>query len=483
MPYNLDRIKVTIKTNRHDNEGIFHIDTLDLYQARSREAFSEACAKYLKVKSSDVMADLNVLIGLLEKERVEMLKEKNKVEVKPMSDIEKQEALDVLADKDLVKRIIEDFDRIGLVGESKNKLIGYLSVISRLLPDPMGLLILSRSGAGKTSLQDAVCKFVPEESLIQYTRLTGQSLFYRDKNALKNKVLAIEEEEGMTDALYSIRTLQSSQKLSIASTRTDAKTGKLCVEEYTVHGPVAIMISTTNPDALDPETRQRFLILTIDESEEQTRKILQMQRIKNSLSWFKTNMDESNITRLHHNMQRLLKPLTPIFPENLKIEYPVSRLQMRREQSKYLSLIKTITLLYQYQRKKGTLKRPDDNEVDYVLVSKQDIDLALELGKEIFKRNVDDVTPPGRTLLEHITKLTMDKFKALKKSNNDLTLSEVPFTRKELREAIGWSEAQVRQNITPLVDLGYIGILNGRFGSTYRYVLLDDGKADPQIEL
>ncbi|MBU2214290.1 DNA primase, partial [Patescibacteria group bacterium] len=224
MPYNLDRIKVTIKTNRHDNEGIFHIDTLDLYQARSREAFSEACAKYLKVKSSDVMADLNVLIGLLEKERVEMLKEKNKVEVKPMSDIEKQEALDVLADKDLVKRIIEDFDRIGLVGESKNKLIGYLSVISRLLPDPMGLLILSRSGAGKTSLQDAVCKFVPEESLIQYTRLTGQSLFYRDKNALKNKVLAIEEEEGMTDALYSIRTLQSSQKLSIASTRTDAKT-------------------------------------------------------------------------------------------------------------------------------------------------------------------------------------------------------------------------------------------------------------------
>ena len=78
-------------------------------------------------------------------------------------------------------------------------------------------------------------------------------------------MLAIEEEDGMRDAMYSIKTLISSQKLSVAATRTDAKTGKFSVDEYTVTGPVVVMVSTTNPDALDDETKQRFLMLTIDE--------------------------------------------------------------------------------------------------------------------------------------------------------------------------------------------------------------------------
>jgi hypothetical protein len=58
---------------------------------------------------------------------------------------------------------------------------------------------------------------------------------------------------------------------------------------------------------------------------------------------------------------------------------------------------------------------------------------------------------------------------------------EVPFNRKELREETGWSETQVRRNIDQLVELGYIGRINGRQGSTFRYLLLDDGSADPEF--
>ena len=60
---------------------------------------------------------------------------------------------------------------------------------------------------------------------------------------------------------------------------------------------------------------------------------------------------------------------------------------------------------------------------------------------------------------------------------------EIPFTRKELRHKIGWGETQVRKNIDHLVELGYIGILNGRLGATFRYILLDDGRNDPKMEL
>jgi DNA primase len=481
--YNLDRLRVTLKANPADTPNTFHIDTVDLYNSRCREVFAEACVKYLKAQQSSVMAELSQLIAALEAERIAMREKGNVANVPAMSDEEKKEALETLKSKDLLKRIVSDFDGLGFIGEKCNKLLSYIATVSRLQPDPLALLILSRSGAGKTSLQDAVCKFVPPESAIQYTRLTGQSLFYRDQNALKNKVLAIEEEDGMREAMYSIKTLISSQKLSIAATRTDAKTGKFSVDEYTVYGPVVVMVSTTNPDALDDETKQRFLILTIDESPEQTKSILLAQITKNTHDWYQTTLDDSSIVKLHHNMQRLLKPLTVTFTRDLKLVWPYSRLQMRREQQKFVSLVKAITLLYQYQRKTGTMKRLDGTKLEYVQATQKDIDLALELSREVFARNVDDVSPTARKLLVCVIELVKEKYDGIKELDpkKDLFLYEIPFNRKELRERIGWSETQVRRNIDQLVELGYIGRINGRQGSTFRYLLLDDGSADPEF--
>lgn len=481
--YNLERLRITLKANPADTPGTFHIDTVDLYSSRARETFAEACAKYMKAPQSGVIAELSQLIGALEAERVSM-REKGSAQATPeMTAEERKEALDILKSNKLLEEIAGGFDAVGFIGEKRNKLLGYIATVSRLQPDPVALLILSRSGAGKTSLQDALCKFVPPESAIQYTRLTGQSLFYRDENALKHKVLAIEEEDGMREAMYSIKTLISSQKLSIAATRTDAKSGKFSVDEYTVRGPVVVMVSTTNPDALDDETKQRFLVLTIDESPEQTRSILQAQFTKNTHEWYQITSDESSIQKLHHNMQRLIKPLTVTFSRDLKLVWPYSRLQMRREQKKFVSLVKAITLLHQYQRKTGTMKRPDGTKIEYVQAMQQDIDLALELGREVFARNVDDVSPTARCLLSLIIGLVKEKHEEMRsiEPERELFMNEVPFSRKELRAHTGWSETQVRRNIDQLVELGYIGRISGRQGSTFRYLLLDDGSADPKF--
>jgi hypothetical protein len=481
--YNLDRLRVTLKAATQNNGGTFHIDTVDLYNSRCREFFAEACAKYLKAQQPAVMAELSQIIAALEAERITMREKGNAATVTPMTEEERKEALDMLKSKDLLKRIVGDFDGLGFIGEKHNKLLGYIAAVSRLQPDPLALLVLSRSGAGKTSLQDTVCKFVPPEAVIQYTRMTGQSLFYREQNALKNKVLAIEEEDGMREAMYSIKTLISSQRLSIAATRTDAKTGKFSVDEYSVHGPVVVMVSSTNPDALDDETKQRFLILTIDESPEQTKSILQAQITKNTHEWYQLTAEESSVLRLHHNMQRLLKPLTVTFTRDLRLVWPYSRLQMRREQQKFVSLVKAITLLHQYQRKTGSMKRADGGKMEYVQATQRDVDLALELGREVFARNVDDVAPTGRKLLSEIIRLVKEKYDAIKGDDpkKELYMYEVPFNRKELREETGWSETQVRRNIDQLVELGYIGRINGRQGSTFRYLLLDDGSADPEF--
>ncbi|MBL0382475.1 MAG: hypothetical protein JKP90_23325 [Desulfofustis sp. PB-SRB1] len=50
----------------------------------------------------------------------------------------------------------------------------------------------------------------------------------------------------------------------MAATGKDAN-GRMKTEEYTVNGPVCVMITTTATE-IDQETASRFIFLTIDES-------------------------------------------------------------------------------------------------------------------------------------------------------------------------------------------------------------------------
>jgi hypothetical protein len=61
-------------------------------------------------------------------------------------------------------------------------------------------------------------------------------------------------------------------------------------------------------------------------------------------------------------------------------------------------------------------------------------------------------------------------------------MDQIPFTRKELRECVGWSDTQVRRTCDHLNELGYVGKVAGRQGATCRYVLLDTGEDDPVME-
>ena len=47
---------------------------------------------------------------------------------------------------------------------------------------------------------DAVLSFVPEEERVQYSAMTGQSLYYMGEADLQHKILAIAEEEGASNA-------------------------------------------------------------------------------------------------------------------------------------------------------------------------------------------------------------------------------------------------------------------------------------------
>ena len=111
---------------------------------------------------------------------------------------------------------------------------------------------------------EAVLGLMPEEERVQYSAMTGQSLFYMGETN-PHKILAIADEEGAANASYAPELLQSEGQVSIASTGKDDQTGQLVTREYRVEGPVMLFLTTTAID-IDEELLNRCLVLTVNES-------------------------------------------------------------------------------------------------------------------------------------------------------------------------------------------------------------------------
>jgi DNA primase catalytic core len=460
----LDRLRVNLRV---ECNGRTHLDTLDLYGHRARAALVKQLACVFECEEEDLARELSSLIETLEGLRLKLAVNNEpprggRVE---MPDAERDEALRLLRSPDLMQKILTDFEAAGCVGEKTTLTVGYLGTVSRLLEEPLGLMIVSRSGAGKSSVQDLLCDVVPEEDLVRYTRLTGQALFYKAEDSLAHKVLAIDEEQGAAEAAYSIRNLQSAQVLTVAATRADPATGKLTTEEYRVKGPVFIMFTTTSPEALDYETRNRFVQVGIDESTEQTRRILARQREADTLEGVLARERSGRIVRVHQNAQRLLRPLKVVNPYATALSYGDERLQMRREQKKYLTLIKAVALLHQHQREIKRA-RSGDVEVEYVEVEPSDIELANDLARQVLGQSLDELAHPTRLLLAHLVEMT--------------GRGDPPrlFTRRDVREHTGWTDWQLRVHLAQLLELEYVVVASGRMGKRMTYELLFDGDAE-----
>ena len=268
-------------------------------------SFSKQAAEELETKEETVRRELGELWPQLERLQDEQI-EKTLTPVKddvPLSAEERAAALELLRDPRLLERVLEDFDRCGVVGEETNKRIAYLAAVSRLLEKPLAIVVQSSSSAGKSSLMEAVLDFMPEEQRESYTAMTGQALFYMGQKNLKHKILAIAEQQGAERASYPLKLLQSEGKLNIASTGKDPVSGKHVTHEYVVEGPVMLFLTTTAHE-VDEELLNRCIALTVNEEREQTRAIHRKQREARTTEGLWARRKRSRIVQLHRNAQR-----------------------------------------------------------------------------------------------------------------------------------------------------------------------------------
>ncbi len=473
-PFGMDRLKVNVKANRTSSRDTFHVDTLDLYQAKSRDVFVNQTARTLETDPARIARDINALITVLEELRLRKKDEEPGGRKRYIiSDEEKREALDYLRSPDLLDRIAADFASCGMVGNRNQNLLAYLGALSRLNDHPFGTLIVSRSGAGKSFLQEMVASFTPEESLLRMTRLTGQSLFYQGKDGLKHKLLTIEEDEGMQEAMYSIRTLLSSQKLTLHGLKTDPKSGEFKAYENTVVGPASVMISTTNLAAFDHESVNRFFVLFLDESREQTRAILEQQRRMAGIAKINLTVTRDRTRKLHGNIQRLLKPVIVVNRIGTGIEYPAEILNTRREQTKTEALIETVALLHQYQRQIQS-ESVCGIEMQYIEVTKEDVEAVHAIAGDVLQQSLDELPKLCRDLLVIIHELVSEKYKTASKEQNPPERWQITVTRKELQERSRWSRWHLEEHLIEIEESGYIIHRIGKKGQKYAYSLVEE---------
>ncbi len=471
-----DLMKVNVLVSRQDE---FHVDTLDLYADRQRAAFIKRAAEELGLKEDILRKDLGKVFLKLEQLRDEQVRKT--LEAAPpevtITAEERSEAMALLKDPKLLDRILADFTQCGLVGEESNKLIGYLAVISRHLESPLAVVVQSSSAAGKSSLMDMVLAFVPDEERIQFSAMTGQSLFYMGEMDLKHKVLAIVEEEGASRAAYALKLLQSEGVLTIASTGKDPATGKLVTQQYRVEGPVMMFLTTTAID-IDEELLNRCLVLSVNADREQTQAIHRLQREAQTLEGLMKRQERNEIIRLHQNAQRLLRPIAVVNPYAKELTFPDSLTRTRRDHMKYLTLIRAIAFLHQHQRPIRTTTWRGKT-LEYIEATPADVAIANRLVSEALGRSLDELRPESRRMLLLIDEMVAAQCQQLKIERCDFR-----FSRRDVRHHTGWSATQVRIHMDRLQEMEYLLAHRGGRGQSFVYKLIferGDSPSKPQI--
>jgi hypothetical protein len=223
---------------------------------------------------------------------------------------------------------------------------------------------------------------------------------------------------------------------------------------------------TTTSIEIDEELANRCLTLTVDESREQTRRIHELQREEETIEGHLRKVRAAALRRAHRNAQRLLQALPVHNPFARRLTFPDENTRLRRDQKKYLTLIRTIALLHQHQRPRRKVEG-----VEHVEVTLDDITTANRLAGEVLGRSLDEMPPQTRRFLDLLHDMATKACAA-----KEIEQRHYRFSQRDARAFTGWSAFQVKKHLGKLVDLEYALIHRGGRGQSFVYELLYSGE-------
>lgn len=435
---------------RAGNGKVSYYDSIDLYASRGRAGFAQGLYRTWGISPERVEMDLIRILELLEKERDERLLAKSRTQNTELTEEEKAMGLSLLRDRNLFRRITDDMTKLGYVGEELNKILLYLCASSRKLDDPISVLIISQSASGKSYLVDTVRRLMPPEEVVAVTSLSDQALNYIDD--LMHKFMILGEAVHSDTIEYQIREMLSGKELSRLVTVKDPETGKMQSEVVRTPVVVSSVMSGTN-NAINPENASRCFVVNTDESAEQTRRIQESQRYKYSLAKLKSgNEEKERIIKTHRAAQKLLRKVNIVNDFAPYLNFPVKLMRTRRDHDRFMDLIACVCFLRQYQKKEEA-----EDGISFIRCDLEDYSIAYKIMVEgVLSSTMRELPAGAQILYEQMRKLAKEEAE-----KQELSVTEISMTQRQIREYTGQSQTAVKYAVRQLLDFEYINVVKG----------------------
>jgi len=294
---------------------------LDLYEFNQVEKSCKTVAEKLELRQDLIEKDLEQLMKLLEfykDKQLHQQQKQNGVKIQvPAASATK--CIGFLKSENLISKFNRLIGKAGITGEETNRILLFVIASSYKMPDTLHALIQGSSGSGKTRLLKIISDLMPPEDVKKYTRVTDNSFYNQDEYFFVNKLVCFEDMDGLKeDAQLAVRELQSNEILRTSTSLKD-KNGSITGGERIVRGPIASLSCTTKGEMYEDNISRSFLI-AVDESKEQTLKVIDYQNRKASGGIDKT--EEKKVTAFIQNCMRLLKPYEVVNLYATKIKLP-----------------------------------------------------------------------------------------------------------------------------------------------------------------
>jgi len=435
----LDSLRVSLDIAplpEHDGTGQKYRTKIDLYEDKQVQKLAHEAAERLGLRADLLEVDLNRFTDLLEGHRETQLAESNgkpKEKTVHVPLATERQCVAFLSKPGLIQRVNGLIGLAGVAGEENSRILLFIIASSFKMPDTLHALIQGSSGSGKTKLLKVISGLMPPEAVKSYTRVTDNSFYNQDEYFFAHKLLCFEDMDGLKEeAQLAVREMQSNEIL-VTSTSIKDENGAIRGGERTVRGPIASLACTTRGELYEDNVSRCF-VLAVDESQEQTLRVIKFQNDR--AAGIIDTKREKETKEFLQNCIRLLKPYEVLNPYANKINLPEEAHKLRRLNELYQSFVKQITLLNQYQRKKDGQGR--------LITEIKDLQTACDILFESIILKVDELDGSLRQFYEKLKGYIGGKGK------------DYEFNRFEIRTATGVSKTQQHYYINRLIELEYI---------------------------
>ncbi|PHR45056.1 MAG: hypothetical protein COA32_13730 [Fluviicola sp.] len=384
----VERMICTLRINYKDYSPMR--STLDLYNDNQTDKLIRTICDKWELKLLDVSKAVHSMITKLESYKLERLKypQLKEPDFEP-SEQQQKEANQFLKNKNLLSKLTEALNKIGILGEDENAVILFLALCSHKFSNPFSVICLAKSGIGKSYLLQKLSECMPLNAYSLHTRISANALYYFDSHQINNKALFIEDLEWTTQMLQPLSTLQTQRRL-INTRATKNKDGMMHSTSFEVVGKlclIACAYSEKNYERLSLP----FLCVNLNHSHAQDIAIMEYQRkISAGL------INKELITQTQQLLKCViasLKNVTVINPYATLINLPKEIAYPRKSLLLLLNFIEVITYFFQQQRTEQV--NEETGEIS-ILTHPNDIELAFTFLKNNLFRRADELSTSAR---------------------------------------------------------------------------------------